>query len=260
MVVFLGVLCGCSKIDLAGITDTVQVDVPVSYTGLAVYSGIDVRLSEDCTVPKLEADVNIIPHIEIYGQDGTLKICLEKGVRLDNDAWNSFKAVVTLPAKDGIRAVTLSGASSLISDIPFRSDAFSLAASGASMFTGAIKAEELDIDLSGASLAECGFLEGDNMRLSASGASFMKLSGTVQSCNMVLSGASSVSGISDSQKYSMEIDRCTGSLSGASSATFRSDGEIRCTLSGASLIYYSGNADSSGSHTEGGSAVVPDKG
>lgn len=256
--VCLGIFCSCSKIDLAGITDTVFVDIPMTYTGIEVESAIEVRLSEDCTAPQLEADVNLMPYIEIYEKDRTLRVKLSSGVRLTNSAWAAFKAVVTLPAKSDIGYVSLSGASSLISDIPFRSDVFSLTASGASLFTGAVSAEKLDIDLSGASLAEFGFLEGDRMKISASGASFLKFSGAVQSCNMVLGGASSVSGISDTWKYSLEIGRCTGSLSGASYAAFRSNGEISCTLSGGSCIYYYGDADISGSSSDGASSIVSD--
>ena len=52
-----GILCSCSKVELAGITDVVYIDTPMSYTGLEVGSAIEVRLSEDCTAPQLEAEL-----------------------------------------------------------------------------------------------------------------------------------------------------------------------------------------------------------
>lgn len=258
--VMLCMLCGCSKVELAGITDVVYVDIPMSYTKVEVSSIIEVRFSEDCTSPQLEADVNIMPYIKIYEKKGTLMVELAKGLKLDDSGWAAFKAVVTLPPKRDIESVALSGAALLVSDVLFGNDRFCLTASGASSFTGAVEADEFDLNLSGASLAECGFLKCGNMRFTASGASLAKLSGSVSSCDMSLSGASTLGDIQVGTPYSLEIDRCTGVLSGASLATFRSDGEIRCTLSGGSSIYYSGDADVSGSVSDSVSSIVQETG
>ena len=82
--VMLCMLCGCSKVELAGITDVVYVDIPMSYTKVEVSSIIEVRFSEDCTSPQLEADVNIMPYIKIYEKKGTLMVELAKGLKLDD--------------------------------------------------------------------------------------------------------------------------------------------------------------------------------
>ena len=209
-----GILCSCSKVELAGITDVVYIDTPMSYTGLEVGSAIEVRLSEDCTAPQLEADVNLIPYVEIYERKGILNIELANGLKLQGDGWNAAKVVVSLPARSDIRSVSLSGASTFVSDLPVEEEKFSLTLSGASRFAGSVNAESVDIDLSGASI------------------------------------------ISELQKYSFRVDECTGELSGASSAMFVCDGRITCSLSGASLLSYMGDADTSGSYTSGGSEIV----
>ena len=94
------------------------------------------------------------------------------------------------------------------------------------------------------------------MNIELSGASLARLSGRTSFCEIDLSGASSLSGISELQKYSFRVDECTGELSGASSAMFVCDGRITCSLSGASLLSYMGDADTSGSYTSGGSEIV----
>ena len=253
-------LCGCSKVELAGITDVVHVDIPMSYTELDVSSVMEVRFSEDCTSPQLEADVNLMPYIKIYERKGVLYVGLANGLKLDDSGWAAFKAVVTLPPNRDIESVSLSGAASLISDFPFIGSRFAVDASGASSFTGAVEADDFDVDLSGASLIECGFLKCGSMELSASGASSLRISGTVSSCSMSLSGASSLGDISAGNPYSLEIVTCTGVLSGASRAVFRSDGRISCTLNGGSSIYYSGDADVSGSVSDSVSSIVQETG
>ena len=49
--------------------------------------------------------------------------------------------------------------------------------------------------------------------------------------------------------------RCYGDLSGGSTATFSSDGEIDCDLSGGSHIYYIGDAIYHGSSFSGDSGI-----
>lgn len=251
-----GILCSCSKVELAGITDVVYIDTPMSYTGLEVGSAIEVRLSEDCTAPQLEADVNLIPYVEIYERKGILNIELANGLKLQGDGWNAAKVVVSLPARSDIRSVSLSGASTFVSDLPVEEEKFSLTLSGASRFTGSVNAESVDIDLSGASMMECGYIRSDRMNMELSRASLARLSGRTSFCEIDLSGASSLSGISELQKYSFRVDECTGELSGASSAMFVCDGRITCSLSGASLLSYMGDADTSGSYTSGGSEII----
>ena len=249
-------LCGCTRIELAGISDVVYLDIPVFYTKVDVRAGLEVRFSESCPSPQLEADVNAIPYIEIYERNGVLHVNLESGFKLDDKDWNMFKAVVTLPAKSDIESLYLSGACSFISDVPFRSESFRLTASGASRFIGQIETGSLDVDLSGASLVECGSVTCENLTFTASGASAVKMSGRVNTCLMELSGASCLEGITGTQSYTLEIDRCSGSLSGASCAAFRSDGKIDCILRDASLLYYSGDADISGSKVSDGSSII----
>ena len=147
-------------------------------------------------------------------------------------------------------------AATFISDFPVTGDRFSLDASGASRFTGDVAADMVAIDLSGASTMECGSLICSRMDLSAGGASSARLSGKVSSCRISLSGASTMKGVPDVLPFSLELHDCSGSLSGASYASFRSDGSISCSLSGASTIVYMGNADISRSRVSGDGSVI----
>lgn len=241
-------LCSCSRLDLAGVYDTVLVDVPTTYSGIRVESCIEVRYSPDCTETSVEADVNLIPYVEIYQKGQVLVISLADGLRLDDAWWNDLRVVVTLPEKERLESVELTGASAFISEVPVTGDRFIVDASGASRFTGEITAGKLDMKLSGASSFECGSLRCEQLELNASGASHASISGKVDLCSLSLSGASSLEGISEDRPFSLDIDYCVGSLAGASTAWFRCDGTVSCSLSGASSIHYAGSADDSGSH------------
>ncbi len=252
----MALLCSCSKLELAGVYDRVMVELDQSYTGIDVSDCIEVRYSVDCESAVIEADVNLIPYVEIYEKGNTLKIGLAKGLKLDDDGWNSLRVVVTLPFRPEVRSISLSGAATFISDFPVTGDRFSLDASGASRFTGDVAADMVAIDLSGASTMECGSLICSRMDLSAGGASSARLSGKVSSCRISLSGASTMKGVPDVLPFSLELHDCSGSLSGASYASFRSDGSISCSLSGASTIVYMGNADISRSRVSGDGSVI----
>lgn len=255
---FACILSGsCSKVDLAGFTDAVSVNVPAAYSAIEVASAIEVQYLEDCLEPQLETDVNILPYVKIHEKRGILRIELDDDVRLANSVWNSLKIILYLPAKQELESVSLSGASSFISDVTLTGDKFTLDVSGASRFTGSVSAESLSVDISGGGTVESGQLTCGHLELSASGGSSLRASGKIILCNMDLSGASSIKDISGSRTYSLEMESCLGELSGASSACFKSDGRIECTLSGASRIYYTGSADCSDSDVHGdGSEII----
>lgn len=113
---------------------------------------------------------------------------------------------------------------------------------------------DASIDLSGGSVARCNTLTADRVYLDASGGSVLKACGETGRCDIDLSGGSRLEG-ERRQPYGFYIDRCYGDLSGGSTATFSSDGEIDCDLSGGSHIYYIGDAIYHGSSFSGDSGI-----
>ena len=60
----------------------------------------------------------------------------------------------------------------------------------------------------------------------------------------------------NSERYALVTGNCEGSLSGSSDAYIHCDGFISVDLSGASTLYYTGSARTSGSSTSGSSNIV----
>lgn len=247
--------CSCSKVELAGVIDSVEISVPMDFSSIDIEGCFDVRLNEDCTTATVTSDVNVLPYIEIFETDGTLKVRFSRGFRLKNDGWNTLQVIVDLPYKEGIKAVSLSGASSFSSDQTMTADNISLSVSGASTVTCDVSAAQtVSMNISGASSVGS-VLSANDLNLVVSGASRLRTSGKVSRCQMNISGASTVSGISETQKYSLEISDCRGELSGASHMDLHCDGFIKCYLSGASSMSVSGSADFSQSVCDGGSTI-----
>ncbi len=112
-----------------------------------------------------------------------------------------------------------------------------IAATGASnvIVVGAIRQDELKIDLSGASnmVATLDLL---SFTISLSGASEAKLDGNVRQLTVNSSGASDVNA------YGLEAEICSASASGASDLKLKVYQELNAVASGASHIYYKGDA------------------
>lgn len=113
-----------------------------------------------------------------------------------------------------------------------------IAASGASSIiaVGSIKQDALKIDLSGASNMKASF-DLQSLTISLSGASEAKLDGKVQKLNINSSGASDVNA------YGLEAVSCSASASGASDLKVKVTQELDAVASGASHIYYTGDAE-----------------
>lgn len=237
--------CSCSKIELAGITERINVSVPDSFTGIYVSGNIDVIFADGIDVAQVEADVNLLPYVNVYGKGKQLKIEFEDGLNVKTGA---LKASVKIPYKKGVNIISASGSASFVSDHPIASKDIVIAATGASEVICHVLAESsATVQLTGASSFECGSLSAGILNLTLTGASEMNAAGKVVSGQIELSEASELEGISSVQKYSLEIGSCYGTLSGASEASFKSNGLISCNLSGDSSISYIGNADISGS-------------
>ena len=127
--------------------------------------------------------------------------------------------------------------------------------SGASDFYCDLKADKINMELSGASEIE-GDVAANSLNLVLSGASDATLTGKATTLNVELSGASNIVEKMIANKYAFACDRCEGTISGASNAYIHCDGTIKVDLSGASNLYYTGNAFTGDCSTSGGSHIT----
>ncbi len=125
-----------------------------------------------------------------------------------------------------------------------------LEASGASGYhiTGTLNVPTLDVMLSGASDMK-GTVNISTLTVDLHGASDVKLNGSVGSIKIEASGASDVKG------YDLVADACTATVSGASDVNITVNKELSAHATGASSVYYKGNAVVTDIHSSGASSI-----
>jgi hypothetical protein len=125
-----------------------------------------------------------------------------------------------------------------------------LNASGASdiRVTGTIKANELDINMSGASDFD-GDIQVNSLMVDLSGASDMTVKGSATSLKIEVSGASEFKG------YDLQTDNCSARASGASDIRVTVNKELNAQASGASGVHYKGSGVIRDLKTNGASSV-----
>jgi hypothetical protein len=160
-------------------------------------------------------------------KDGSLRITVEGGM------WNGFnwtnrklKAYVT--ATD-LNRLEVSGASYV-------------------SISGAIKSDELKMDVSGASEIK-GIINVTRFNLDISGASVARLSGTAKNALIDASGACKVN------SYELSIETCKASSSGASNIRVTVTGELNADASGGSNIYYKGQGIGKSLNASAGASI-----
>ena len=114
-----------------------------------------------------------------------------------------------------------------------------------------------DINVSGASSL---FIEqpltASDIDLNISGSSSAMLQGDVRTMEVSVSGASRLLSEKQDGRFLLIADKVEGSVSGSSVMNVHSDGEIDCNVSGASTIYYTGNARTHNSECSGSSLII----
>jgi len=125
-----------------------------------------------------------------------------------------------------------------------------LNASGASdiRVTGIIKANELDINMSGASDFD-GAIEANSLTVELNGASDMSVSGSAAILKIDVSGASDFKG------YNLQTDNCSAKASGASDIKITVNKELSAQATGASGVHYKGNGVIRAIKTNGASSI-----
>jgi hypothetical protein len=116
------------------------------------------------------------------------------------------------------------------------------------IIAGIMELPMLNIKLSGASDFK-GQINIADLNVKCSGASDMKLSGTAKNMNIECSGASDVNA------YDLAVENCNVKASGASDVNITATKEITTNASGASNIYYKGDAELKEKNSSGASTI-----
>ena len=260
--------CGCQK--FAGDPITKDFNVPGAYTELEVHNAFDVTVSDAVDVITITVGENVMPKVIVEVVDNTLKIRLKTA----NVYGGEMKAII--PYNANLTSVDLSGASEFHSEYGLYGEKVEVELSGASNFYCDIDADEVDISISGASNSFGdiwadqidmdlsggsninGNVAANDLDLELSGASNVKLLGQVGMLKVDLTGASNIVKQIVENRYGLVCDQCEGSITGASNAYIHCDGNIRVSLSGASDLHYTGDANTTGSTTSGASNIIRD--
>lgn len=232
-ILFLICLCCCVVITNAQKQFVVDPNVAArsvneSFNSITVLGGIDLYLSqsdkEEIAISASEDKYK--EGIKTVVENSTLRIYYDgeknwsKGNRKLR-AYVSFKDLVKLEA---------SGASDIIVAGEIKVPSLLLKLSGASDFKGSVSVSSLTLELSGAS--------------------DVSIKGTASIVNIESSGASDV------KAYDLSADICTAKASGASDVNITVNKEMTAHASGASNIYFKGNAVIKDQHSTGASSVV----
>jgi hypothetical protein len=105
------------------------------------------------------------------------------------------------------------------------------------------------LDLSGASKVNLTNLSNESLSLDSSGASKIKIEGTTKTFDVEMSGASKL------EAENLKAENVSVDSSGASSAYVYVTGELKCDLSGATNVTYSGSPKNVQKKTSGASSV-----
>ncbi|MBL7701331.1 MAG: DUF2807 domain-containing protein [Ferruginibacter sp.] len=198
------------------------------FDAIKISGGIDLFLSQsdNVAIAVSAGSEDFKEGIKTVIEDGTLKIFYKGEVSWSKKnrklrAYVSFKDLKKLEA---------SGACDVIVSGTLNVSTLAIHMSGASDFTGKIKADVLKLNLSGASDA--------------------KISGTAGTAVIESSGASDVKG------YDLVTDICKADVSGASDVYITVNAELSAKATGASDISYKGTALIKDMHTSGASSIA----
>ena len=200
------------------------------FSAVEVSGAIDLYLSQgkEEAVAVSAGNQEAVSRIKTEVRNGKLHIYFD-GRGWNWKTWsnnNKMKAYVTFIALHRIEA---SGACNIKTAEMFSTDDLKIQLSGASDFTGELKAV--------------------NLKLDGSGASNFKVTGTAEKTDISLSGACEV------RAYELKSDYCKIEASGASSVRITCNKELSAEASGGSNIFYKGNGSVREINTSGGASV-----
>lgn len=183
------------------------------FQSIDISGAIKVFIKQDSAYSvRVEADANILEHVETYMQKNTLIIKPESGYNFRPT--RSIKVYVSGPS---FRYIEVSGASSVESENRISSaDEFFINLSGASEAVLSVKSPSVGVETTGASTAT---LSGETRELSING-----------------------SGASNAKCFDLLTENAHVDISGASNAQVFASVKLDAHASGASDVRYKGNA------------------
>lgn len=199
-------------------------EVNTSYKSLKVKNAIRVEYRHDIDTLQIIADSSILSKIKVNYDNEGIEIYA-------SDFRRSYSVTAIVPASKNLQSIEIGGASSFTSD-------------------GEIKAEKLDIEVSGASHFDAN-IDCQSLEVSVSGASSAEIGGKAVNANIEVSGASK---LSSNGEY-LNTDYADVDLSGASTAEIICNKNITGEASGASKLSFGGAAKADVS-TSGASKAV----
>ena len=229
-------LCGCSLyrtnfINLSGIGTEKHYAVS-EFTELDVHSSIEVIVCDSAKDIHVITDESLLPYLLVSQRGKRLSIGYANGTCWTGTTVNR----VLVPSQEALDEIAVSGASSVVVEQPLRAADVEIDLSGASNLVASVYATEGSVNLSGSSRAD--------------------LQGEVRELKVGISGASQVCSEKQDGQFALRADEVSGHLSGSSALSVHSDGAIRCSVSGASTICFTGNANTSETDCSGASVVV----
>lgn len=199
-----------------------------SFNNITVSGGIDLYLSQydNEAVAVSASSVEYIRNIKTIVENNTLRIFFDGG-----KSWNTEnKKLKVYVSFKRLEKLVASGACDVQVAGMIQMPAFKLDLNGASSFKGAVKVDDLSMDLSGAS--------------------DVRMNGFATAVYIQSSGASDMKG------YELVAEVCTAKASGASDINITVNKELNANASGASDIYYKGDAVIKKKNSSGASSIV----
>ena len=191
------------------ITKTFQTD---DYDAIAVNNSLDVEIIKgtEGTI-KVEAESNIMEHLEIFTKGDKLKVGVKNGVNI-----STRKGIkVWVPVKK-ISSVSLAGSGDVFSDLVLRNNDFSLSVAGSGDIKLHTESKELNVSIAGS---------GD-----------IQLKGRTENLN------ASVAGSGDIDAYSMKANNVDASVAGSGDiSVFCNGGELSASIIGSGDLRYKGS-------------------
>ena len=196
-------------------------EVNTLYKSLKVRSAIKVEYKQNIDTLQIIADSSILSKIKVnYDEEGIDIYAL--------DFRRSYSVTAIVPASKELQSIEIGGASSFTSDGDIKAEKLDIEVSGASHFDANIDCQSLEVSVSGASSAEIGG-KAVNANIEVSGASKLSSNGeylNTDYADVDLSGASTVEIICNKN--------ITGEASGASKLSFKGAAKADVSTSGAS--------------------------
>jgi hypothetical protein len=207
--------------------DAVERTVAGNFDAISISGGIDLYLSQsgNAGIAVSAASENIRDGIKTVIENGTLRIYYEgdKNWRRKDRKLRVYVSFTTLKKLDA------SGGCDVVQVDSLTGASFDMEMSGACDFKGRVNVERLGINLSGAS--------------------DINITGRAGTAHIECSGASDVNG------YELVADICNANASGASDIRITVNREIAAHATGASDIFYKGNALLKEHHAGGASDI-----